>query len=360
MIFRRIIYFVLLYAVITYNVLYRTYDGFIMLVFVVSASLLSFIMLMLSRLKLSYGFRQKTIYVTRAGEHEIRYDIKNVMPFPLTRVDMKYESQKKTQSFTVGATNTAIVTRKDRRQHCGCYFENIQRITLYDFFRVFGMKIKNPGVVKIVALPRLFDVNTEEYIEGMLCVENESSRIALKGSEVSGIREYAPGDSMKNIHHKLSSRMSKLMVKEYAAEEGSDDGFVFIDDDSAQPDVRDTMLEFMYNVMYLRLKTDKKATGYILKGTAAAPVEITSKEDIDNFFERVYEENEADEQGLNDIPSGAFVFAVSFTEKLYRSCLQLRGKADNIVLYLPDIEQSRMDKPDVEVVYISTGGEGDW
>ena len=28
-------YFVLLYAVITYNVLYRTYDGFIMLVFVV-------------------------------------------------------------------------------------------------------------------------------------------------------------------------------------------------------------------------------------------------------------------------------------------------------------------------------------
>ena len=44
-------YFVLLYAVITYNVLYRTYDGFIMLVFVVSASLLSFIMLMLSRFK---------------------------------------------------------------------------------------------------------------------------------------------------------------------------------------------------------------------------------------------------------------------------------------------------------------------
>ena len=56
-------YFVLLYAVITYNVLYRTYDGFIMLVFVVSASLLSFIMLMLSRFKLRYGFRQKTIYV---------------------------------------------------------------------------------------------------------------------------------------------------------------------------------------------------------------------------------------------------------------------------------------------------------
>lgn len=54
------------------------------------------------------------------------------------------------------------------------------------------------------------------------------------------------------------------------------------------------------------------------------------------------------------------MFAVSFTEKLYRSCLQLCGKANNIVLYLPDIEQSRMDKPDVEVVYISTGGEGDW
>ena len=74
----------------------------------------------------------------------------------------------------------------------------------------------------------------------------------------------------------------------------------------------------------------------------------------------MYEENEADEQGLNDIPSGAFVFAASFTEKLYRSCLQLHGKTNNIVLYLPDIEQSRMDKPDVEVVYISTGGEGDW
>lgn len=355
MIFRRIMYFILLYAVLAYSVLYRTYDGYIMLVFVVSASVLSLIMLILSRFGLKYGFKQKTIYVTRNREYVLRYDIKNSMPFPVTRVDIAYAGQKKPQSFTVGAANTAIVTKKDVKEHCGCYRAAVNKITLYDFFRVFSLKIKNPGVVKIVSLPRLFDVNTKEYIDGMLCVENENDRLSIKGSEVSEIRDYAPGDSMKNIHHKLSSRMSKLMVKEYAAEEGDDDGFIFFDDINAEPDVRDTMLEFMYNVMYLRLSTHKKITGYIMEKVLAVPVEITSKEELDDFFGRMYEENVIDEQETVDMPAGAYVFADLFSDRLYERCLKSNDR--NIVLYLPDKEALRVDKPGVEVVYVLTGGE---
>lgn len=64
------------------------------------------------------------------------------------------------------------------------------------------------------------NIKAREY-EGLQ--ENEKTKRqegAKQGnnfSEVSGIREYIPGDSIRNIHWKLSAKKEKLMVKEHVA-----------------------------------------------------------------------------------------------------------------------------------------------
>ncbi len=357
MIFRRVMYFIMFYAIMTYSVLYRTYDGFIMLVFFAAVSLISFIMLVLGRITLRCSFEQSTLYVQRGQQYTIRYRLKNVMPFPITRVGILFDDVKKPQAFTVGAANTAIVTRTDVKEHCGCYFTGVKKICVYDFFRVLGFCIKTPGVAKIVSLPRLFDVNTDKYVESMLFAENDSDKIAIKGSEVREVREYRDGDSLKNIHHKLSSRMSKLMVKEYVAEDENDDIFFFCENDAVNPKTRDDMLEFMYNVMYLRLHKKGMVTGVLGAGNAVL-MNITSKDMLDEYFGRMYEENKFGEGDYTDIPSGTFVFAAALSESLYNMCLGLKGRKKDIVLYLPESERSKSENLDVEVVYVLTGGEG--
>lgn len=357
MVFRRIVYFILLYAVFVYGVLYQTYDGFIMLVFFAAASLLSLSMLILSRLTLKYNFEEKTLYVQRTQEYTVRYHIKNVMPFPVTKVGILFDGLKKPQAFCVGAANTAIVTKKDVKEHCGCYFTGIEKIFLYDFFSVFRFNIKKPGVVKIVSLPRLFDINTDKYIQSMLYVENESDKIEINGSEVSQIREYRDGDSLKNIHHKLSSRMSRLMVKEYVCEDEDDDGFFFYDIDSVGTEIKDNILELMYNVMYLRITTKKAAKGYIMEGGMPVLYNITSKDMLDEYFEKIYEQDKCDDGAYIDMPAGTFVFAAAFSENLYNICSGLNGRKKDLVLYIPESEKMRCKNLDSEVIYVSAGGE---
>lgn len=348
MIFRRVMYFILLYAALTYSVLYKTYDGFVILAFFGVVSVISLVMLVLCRLTVRCEFERDVVYVERAREYTLKYRLKNKMPFPLTRVDILFDDLKKPQAFTVGAANSAILTRKDTKKHCGCYTTRISRICLYDCFGVFRFKIKNPGVVKVVALPRLFDVDAKEYIDSMLEAEAELDKNAPKGSEVSEIREYRDGDSLKNIHHKLSSRMSRLMVKEYVADDGNDDGFLFLETDNADPDMRDRMLELMYNMMYMRVKTKGKTTGYIPADGAAVSFTMDSKEMLDEYFGHMLEVYENGDGGQCDIPAGTFVFAAALSDRLYNM--------GSVVLYLPDSEYRQDAQPDVEVIYVSAGG----
>ena len=44
---RRIVYFIMLYAILTYNVLYQTHDGMVMLIFFAAASISSAAMMLI-------------------------------------------------------------------------------------------------------------------------------------------------------------------------------------------------------------------------------------------------------------------------------------------------------------------------
>lgn len=91
-----------------------------------------------------------------------------------------------------------------------------EKIVLYDLLGFHSVTVKAHASERVYILPagegeEVFVLN--DYETGMDEVE-ESRLIGSDFSDVSQIREYIPGDAMKNIHWKLSAKKDILMVKE--------------------------------------------------------------------------------------------------------------------------------------------------
>ena len=355
---RRIVYFIMLYAILTYNVLYQTHDGMVMLIFFAAASISSAAMMLICGFNLKCGYEHNTVYVRRKNEFEVKYRIKNVAPFPVMSAQMLSGDKKNALTFAVGGRCETFVSKKASMEHCGCYSIEVNKISLYDFFRVFRFKIKNPGVVKIVSLPRLFDVNTGDYIYSMTGIqENEGNTAEKSGSEISSIREYSDGDSIRNIHHKLSSRMSTLMVKEYMSEEDDENVYIFCPAIVKDADRMDNMLELMYNMMYIKLKQKGKVAGYLPadgNDESGERCAISSENELNIFFERLMDGFNRTTMSMYGI-NGARIFAPDVTEEIVECCARTAGRL--IVLYVPDDCRDKLEMISCEVVLVSSGGD---
>lgn len=354
---RRIFYFIILYAILTYNVLYQTHDGMLMLIFFAAASISSLAMMLICGLNLKYGYERDTIYVRRKNEFEIKYRIRNKAPFPVMSARFMSYDKQNALTFAVGGRCETFVSKKDSLEHCGCYSIGVNGISLYDFFRVFRFKIKNPGVVKIVSLPRLFDINAEDYIYSMTGIqESEGKGTEKSGTEINSVREYSDGDSIKNIHHKLSSRMSTLMVKEFAADEGDEEVYTFYPSDKNGTDRADNMLELMYNMMLLKIRKKGKIAGYIMPEQNGDPGEkcaIASEDELNMFFEKLMDGFRSCKPDVYGI-SGVRIFALDVTEELAECCEQA---AAEVVLYLPEECEDKLESISCETVLVSSGGD---
>lgn len=102
---------------------------------------------------------------------------------------------------------------------CGKVRCGIEKIGLTDIFDFTGVKIRKKAAANYTVIPRLFDMFID-YAQGESrlddCLTYSPEKKGQDMSEVFQIREYAPGDSIRHIHWKLSSKLDTLLVKEPA------------------------------------------------------------------------------------------------------------------------------------------------
>lgn len=105
--------------------------------------------------------------------------------------------------------------------YCGCYEMKVLAIQSWDHLHIWKFKKQHIDAAKancefVVEPKRLHSIaiDGEAYMMGMEDTE-ESQNKGSDFSEVHHIREYQPGDSLKDIHWKLSAKKQMLMVKEH-------------------------------------------------------------------------------------------------------------------------------------------------
>lgn len=101
-------------------------------------------------------------------------------------------------------------------QLCGCGQITVSRITVFDLSGVWKKDFHMKEQAQLIVLPDTFVMDVH-LMPGLLAdnesIEYSSEKPGEDMSEIFGIREYMPGDNIKNIHWKLTGKCDDLMVR---------------------------------------------------------------------------------------------------------------------------------------------------
>lgn len=228
MIQNKIRYLVLLATIGLLSILYNEY--FMGIIFL-TVAILPFLMFAL----LSYVYGRisveliSTVHVAGKGEAiPISVQINNPTIFPVSGIQLiltysnSFSGKKYKREFMVSADSktTATVTMSMMSEHAGNLEISLYKIRVYDYFKLFSLRRKHGGVIKIAILPVLHEMTEDELLNrSRMQVESDYFSSVKSGddpSEVFMIREYREGDRPTRIHWKLSMKQDQLMIKEFS------------------------------------------------------------------------------------------------------------------------------------------------
>lgn len=102
-------------------------------------------------------------------------------------------------------------------KYCGNIRVILESVSCSDMFGLWKIQQKPGAKSHVMILPDIFPMEVEITDSDTANWESVTYSSLKKGddpSEIFGVREYVPGDSLKNIHWKLSGKMDDLYVKE--------------------------------------------------------------------------------------------------------------------------------------------------
>ena len=102
--------------------------------------------------------------------------------------------------------------------HCGKIQIEVSDISVSDLFGLFSRNLQNDCKAEFTVLPQLFEPSISLEHSDMAMPDSDTYSPYKPGSdpgETFAIREYVPGDAIRQIHWKLSEKTDKLMVREF-------------------------------------------------------------------------------------------------------------------------------------------------
>lgn len=102
-------------------------------------------------------------------------------------------------------------------KHCGYIVAELKKLSLMDGFGFLGVGASPKANAKMSVMPDTFPMSVLVDMYSTKALDADAWSEYKKGedySELFALKEYAPGDSVKQIHWKLSSKLNKAVVKE--------------------------------------------------------------------------------------------------------------------------------------------------
>lgn len=151
----------------------------------------------------------------RGSEIEFVVDFKNSSPLVFTRIEPFFYISDLFGDMDVSIPATMTLMPHEERDfrfqasfdHIGTYSAGVEKIVIGDLLGLFSHTIVNPHRHEVQVLPRLFDVRSMDLSNVSVQESRKAYQpIVTDDMDYAGVREYVPGDPIKTIHWKLSSR----------------------------------------------------------------------------------------------------------------------------------------------------------
>lgn len=228
MFFCKILYIILILALLVVAILFTYYSAYLALILALVIPAVFLVILIVNRFCIKYNSYVDTVSVVKGDRIKFNFELINKGPFPSGNIRtylelyygdekrinkvidtdiMPFSSRKRTLEITAEYTGDLKIVRK--------------KVLLLDYFKLFSFKLsKNNKVFKIFVMPKAFPLDIDYRVAvGNELVEADKYSPHKKGNdktEIFNVREYVPGDQIKDIHWKLTSKLDKYMVKEYS------------------------------------------------------------------------------------------------------------------------------------------------
>ncbi len=155
-------------------------------------------------------------------KYELRFINESILPYPFVEAVVRLP-----QTNSVRCTERVLkismaplvkytVRHGVKFRYRGTYELGIRYIYAYDFFRIFRVRLDIDSMSPVSVIPRrLYMEDSDLNSISDSADKTKKAPYTFDKLEVSDIREYRPGDGLKSVHWKLSSKSDELMVKDY-------------------------------------------------------------------------------------------------------------------------------------------------
>ncbi len=108
----------------------------------------------------------------------------------------------------------------------GEYEVGVKEVKITDFFHLFSVHYHVPTPLKAVVLPKVIEVSALRSIQG-LDIYMQKENLSADTEPDCVVREYVPGDPIKQIHWKATAKTMQLKVRDRVGEERERIGIFF-------------------------------------------------------------------------------------------------------------------------------------
>lgn len=225
---RRILNFLRYAVVIALNVgvmvVFHSYVNFLLLIALILFPVYSIAAVYRVREKLSVEILVPLEPMEKKDELYLHFKLKNPTWFPLVNATIRLrvanpfyqEEGVHSLNMPMRARKTTEVSYPVEMDYCGRLYIRAEEIRLMDLTGIVELALPLSEEKECLVFPKGNPCSQEAgtlYMKGV-AEAMESREKGYDFSEVSGIREYIPGDKLQNIHWKLSVKKDELMVKE--------------------------------------------------------------------------------------------------------------------------------------------------
>lgn len=205
-------------------VLFHSYVNFLIMLGLILFPIYSVVGLLFVKKNVSFRITMPLEPMEKKDEVNVYFKMKNRTIFPIVNATVRlqiinpfytYETEHYL-NMPLRAGKETSVDYPIQMDYCGRLVVSAKEIRLMDLTGMFEITVPIKEEKECLILPKGALRNQEAgriYSKGV----SESVESKEKGndfSDISGIREYIPGDKLQNIHWKLSMKKEELMVKE--------------------------------------------------------------------------------------------------------------------------------------------------
>lgn len=215
---------------------------FFWFIFLLPGAMLLYLLTARAALKVFMLSEKAVVEKNAPFDYEFRIINESPLPYPFADayISLPLENSvrcaRRSVRMALSPLSTYHLQNRVTFRYRGTYEIGVDCIYVYDFFRLFGLRVDIDNLIPVYVTPRrMIAEQSESAALSDVAESNRKSNSSYDKLEVSDVRDYRMGDSLKSVHWKLSSKADDLIVRDYNSGE-TKTVYIFCDLSARFPD----------------------------------------------------------------------------------------------------------------------------